>query len=261
MKTFIRKIALIIIASIVYTSCISSQGVAFKEKPGNAYQDDVKNIINHSAWDKLLKNHVRDNGLVDYKGFQSDSEALNAYVEFLSNNAPKKSWPFEEQLAYFINLYNANTIKLIVDHYPVEGIKEVDATISPFLKSFIFIGDKKFSLADIEKGILQKMNEPRMHFAINCASISCPKLLKEAYTAENVDELMEKAAREFINSDKNEISESRAKVSEIFKWYKNDFLVDASSIIEYINRYAEKKINSNVDLSYITYNWNLNDTN
>lgn len=260
MKTYKKISGLILIAFLIFNSCVSSKGIDYKEKKEQEYNVEVENKIDHSNWDKLLKKHVKENGLVDYEGFKGDSEQLNDYISFLSSRKPNENWVFEEQLAYFINVYNANTIKLIVDNYPVKSIKNIDATISPFLKNIITVGDKEFSLADIEKGILQKMNEPRIHFAINCASISCPKLLRDAYTAENVNALMERAAREFINSDKNEISENSAKVSEIFKWYKKDFLMDASSIIEYINKYSETKINTNVELSYKPYNWDLNDS-
>ncbi len=259
MENYIKNFGLLFIAVALFGSCVSSKGVDYKEKKEQEYNVKVENEIDHSDWDKLLKKHVKENGLVDYKGFKADKEKLNAYVSFLSSKKPNENWVFEEQLAYFINVYNANTIKLIVDNYPVKSIKDIDATISPFLKNIITVGDKEFSLADIEKGILQKMNEPRIHFAINCASISCPKLLNEAYTAENVNELMDKAATEFINSDKNEISENNAKVSEIFKWYKKDFLKEAPSIIDYINKFSNTKINSNVELRYKSYDWNLND--
>lgn len=255
-KTLIYS-SLIILFTL--SSCISTKGVPYKKNSDQAYSDNIKNSLDHSTWDKLLKQNVREDGLVAYEGFKADQKILNDYVQYLSEQVPDKSWSYEEQLAYFINVYNANTIKLIVDNYPVESIKKVDATISPFLKNFIFIGEKEFSLADIEKGFLQKMNEPRIHFAINCASISCPKLLREAYTAENVNALMDRAAKEFINSDKNDITENSAKVSEIFKWYKKDFLNQSESIIDYINQYADTKINPNVELSYIEYNWDLND--
>lgn len=259
MKKHIKNFGLFFIVVALFGSCVSSNGIDYKEKKEQEYNIEVENKIDHGNWDKLLKKHVKESGLVDYEGFKADSEQLNNYISYLSGKKPNENWVFEEQLAYFINVYNANTIKLIVDNYPVESIKDINATISPFLKNFITIGDKQFSLADIEKGILQKMNEPRIHFAINCASISCPKLLRDAYTAENVNELMDRAATEFINSNKNEISENSAKVSEIFKWYKKDFLKEASSIIGYINRFSDTKINSNVELGYKTYNWNLND--
>ena len=259
MKKYTKSTGLVLVLLLTIVSCVSSKGIDYKTKQAQEYQEEIYNKLDHNPWDQLLKKHVRENGLVDYKGFKADLEKLDGYINILSKNPPTDSWGFEEQLAYFINVYNANTIKLIVDNYPVESIKDVNATISPFLKTFIKIGDKEFSLADIEKGILQNMEEPRIHFAINCASISCPKLMREAYTAENVNKLMDTAAKEFINSDKNDISENSVKVSEIFKWYKKDFLQDTSSIIDYINQYSDIKINSKVELDYISYNWNLND--
>ncbi|WP_369992931.1 DUF547 domain-containing protein [Winogradskyella sp.] len=248
-----------LIALFTLSSCISTKGVPYKKKSEQSYSGNIENTLDHSTWDNLLKQNVREDGLVAYKGFKADEKILNDYINYLSNQVPDNSWSYEEQLAYFINVYNANTIKLIVDNYPVESIKKVDATISPFLKNFIKIDDKEFSLADIEKGFLQKMNEPRIHFAINCASISCPKLMRDAYTAENVNELMDRAAKEFINSDKNEITENSAKISEIFKWYKKDFLVQTETIIDYINQYSDTKINPSVELNYIEYDWGLND--
>ena len=259
MKKILKYFVLIILFTFTLNSCITTKGIPYKKNSDQAYSDNVKNSLDHSTWDQLLKQNVREDGLVAYEGFKADQKPLNDYIQYLSKQIPDKSWSYEEQLAYFINVYNANTIKLIVDNYPVESIKKVDATISPFLKSFIVIGEKEFSLADIEKGFLQKMNEPRMHFAINCASYSCPKLLRDAYTAENVNKLMDKAAKEFINSNKNDISENKVRLSEIFKWYKKDFLLKSESIIDYINQYSETKINANAEISFIEYDWSLND--
>lgn len=233
--------------------------MTIKKLTNETYEGTVENNLDHSQWDILLKEYVDDDGLVDYKGFKKDSEKLNRYVKFLSNNVPKQTWSYEELLAYYINVYNANTIKLIVDNYPVRSIKDINATISPFLKKFIYVGDKEFSLNDIEKGILQKMNEPRVHFAINCASFSCPKLMRNAYTAKNVDSLMELAAKEFINSENNNLSINTIQLSEIFKWYKSDFLKQSKTLIDYINIYSKLLINPEASISYINYNWNLND--
>jgi hypothetical protein len=105
------------------------------------------------------------------------------------------------------------------------------------------------------------MKEPRIHFAINCASESCPKLLNEAYTTENVMDLMEKATIEFINNPKKNLIKSNAiKISEIFKWYKNDFTENVT-VIDYINKYSTVKINSNTTVNYLNYDWSLNDKN
>lgn len=219
---------------------------------------EYKTKVDHSNWDILLKKYVADNGDVDYKGFKKDSKALNNYVTYLSIQVPTDQWSINEQLAYFINVYNANTIKLIIDNYPIKSIKNIS---NPWLKNRIKIGDKDYSLADIENGILRKMNEPRIHFAINCASFSCPKLLNSAYSASNVQELMDRATKEFINNPvTNQLTIEEVKLSEIFKWYKSDF-TEGMSLIEYINQYADVKIAPNAKIGFLDYNWNLNDKN
>ena len=263
------KIVLLIVLSVMLNSCFSAKGLPVKTVPietetatetetNSENNNEVTTTdLDHSAWDDLLKKHVKDNGDVYYETFKADKNALNDYVTYLSQQIPEKSWSVEEQLAYFINVYNANTIKLIVDNYPLKSIKDIS---NPWLKNRINIGEEEFSLADIENGILRKMNEPRIHFAINCASIGCPKLLNEAYTAKNVMDLMEKATEEFINNTaKNEIKANNIKISEIFKWYKNDF-TENGSVIDYINQYSKTKINPETEVNYLDYNWNLNDT-
>lgn len=214
--------------------------------------------VDHSAWNTLLKKYVSDNGDVDYKGFKKDSKALNDYVAYLSTQVPTEQWSLNEQLAYFINVYNSSTIKLIVENYPTKSIKNIS---NPWLKNRITIGDQQYSLAGIENGVLRKMNEPRIHFAINCASVSCPKLLNTAYTATNVQELMDRATREFINNpENNKLTKDAVKLSEIFKWYKSDF-TEGMTIIEYINQYADINIFPTPKIDYLDYNWNLNDQN
>ena len=222
--------------------------------------DDEKTttIVDHSSWDALLQKHVAENGDVDYKGFKADSTILNDYVNFLASKVPTEDWSINEQLAYFINVYNANTIKLIIDNYPTKSIKDIK---NPWLKDRLMIGTTAYSLADIENGILRKMNEPRIHFAINCASYSCPKLLNTAYTANNVQDLMERATKEFINnSSKNTLTVNDVKLSEIFKWYKGDF-TENGSLIDYINQYADIKISANAKVGYLSYDWSLNEIN
>ena len=145
----------------------------------------------HTQWDLLLKKHVDARGMVDYEGFIRDKEQLEQYLKKLSNTPPDpETWSEAEQLAYWINAYNAFTVKLIADNYPVESIEDLHPTINiPMLntvwhKKFFKIGGRESSLDEIEHKILRKQfNEPRIHFAINCASYSCPPLRGEAYTA------------------------------------------------------------------------------
>jgi hypothetical protein len=285
----LRNVTLVLIFFMTLTGCFSAKGLPIKEVKDDTQQTiethpeeeekttiekDIKiNVtaedvqidkqidepkVENSEWDKLLKKYVSDNGDVNYKGFKKDIKTLNDYVNYLATQIPSESWTINEQLAYFINVYNANTIKLITDNYPTKSIKDIK---NPWLKDRIKIGDKDFSLADVENGILRKMNEPRIHFAINCASFSCPKLLNIAYTETNVQELMEQATHEFINNtSKNKLAKDELKISEIFKWYKSDF-TENGSVIDYINQYSEIKIFPNAKIDYINYNWSLNEQN
>jgi hypothetical protein len=277
-----KFLILTLIAFTMLISCFSAKGLPIKEaqvdskeigKDEKATEENSTNekisveapvedvtmekpLVDHSAWDDLLKKYVADNGDVNYKGFKKDIKLLNEYTTYLAKQVPSKNWSLDEQLAYFINVYNANTIKLIADNYPLKSIKNIS---NPWLKNRLKIGDKEYSLADIENGILRKMNEPKIHFAINCASYSCPKLLNTAYTAQNVQELMELATREFINNaSKNELGKDEVKISEIFKWYKGDF-TEGQTIIEYINQYSDVKLFPNAKINYIDYDWSLNE--
>ena len=264
---------IIIIISIAYiglsiSSCslltaagISSQGQPTKEVDSSLTSTTANSAVNvdHSKWDELLKKHVDTKGMIDYKNFKNDREQLDAYLKQLGDLDPNNDWSVQELLSYYINLYNAATVQLILDNYPTKSIKDIDGA---FTKAFVKIGNRELSLGGIENGVLRKMNEPRIHFAVNCASISCPKLLNEAYTAAAINEQLEKMTKEFINGNKNELSEDNPKLSKIFDWYASDFEVGGKKdIIGYINQYSTTKINPGAKIIYKDYDWNLNEQN
>ena len=147
----------------------------------------------HQLWNELLKANVKLDGQVDYKGFIREKPKLEKYLKLLSENAPdRKTWSKNEQLAYWINVYNAFTVKLIVDFYPTKSIRDLGPRIKiPLIKDvwhykFFKIAGVEMSLDEVEHSILRKeFEEPRIHFAINCASVSCPPLLNEAFVAAN----------------------------------------------------------------------------
>lgn len=238
---------------------LSSKGLSAKEAPRELTSTTANSSINldHSGWTKLLQKYVDSNGDVNYKAFKNDRKELDKYLNMLSKNIPDNTWSVQEQLAYYINLYNAHTVALILDNYPLKSIKDLSG---PWTKAIAPVGDVKMSLGGIENSILRKMNEPRIHFAINCASISCPKLLNEAYTAGKINEQLDRVTREFINSDKNNIKEGSAQISSIFDWYKKDYLVHGiGSVREYVNQYSDIKIKEGATISFKDYNWNLNE--
>ncbi len=218
----------------------------------------------HQQWDKLLKKHVNASGLVNYKGFQKDKAELDAYLKTLSDNAPQSNWSTSEQKAYWINAYNAFTVSLILQHYPVKSIKDIAGNIykinTPWDIRFINIGGKKYDLNNIEHGILRKkFDDPRIHFALVCASISCPRLRNEAYTAAKLGAQLEDAGKEFLNDkSKNNITAGRAELSKYFSWYKGDFTKNGS-LADFINKYSQTKINGDTHINSLDYNWSLNE--
>jgi len=211
--------------------------------------------VSHEAFDKLLKAHVSSTGVVDYAGFKSDVSSLNSYIEQLREHPAQGSWSKDEQLAYWINAYNAHTIKLILDNYPVKSIKDINNG-EPWDKSWIKLGDKTYSLNNIENDIIRPtFKEPRIHFAVNCAAKSCPPLHNGAWTAENLESNLESSAKKFINNNNyNQITASSAKISSIFDWYAKDF----GDVKAYINKYSNTKLNSGAKIGFTDYNWNLN---
>ena len=210
----------------------------------------------HASWDTFLKTHVNKDGDVNYKAINANQEPLSNYLEFLSQNPPKDSWSKNEKLSYWINAYNAFTIKLIIDNYPIKSIKDIK---QPWDKKFFKIGDAAMSLNDIEHEILRKMNEPRIHFAIVCASYSCPKLQNEAFTAENLEDQLVDATKAFLaDENRNEISENSIKISKIFDWFSKDFKQNGS-LIDFLNQYTEITISSNAKKRFKDYNWALNE--
>ncbi|MGB1268757.1 MAG: DUF547 domain-containing protein [Flavobacteriaceae bacterium] len=223
-------------------------------------ETDSINVINeqfdHSIFNNLLNKHVTDNGNTNYSGFIDDKKIFKRYLTALSENPPQESWTKEDTLAYWMNVYNAFTIKLITDNYPTESIKNIkDAWSSRFFK----IGRKWYNLQDVEHKILRKMNDPRIHFGINCASFSCPPLLNRAFTAATVNTDLDFLAHRFINDKtRNTISENNIQLSKIFKWYASDFKTDGT-LIDYLNKYSEVIINKNTKRSFKNYDWSLND--
>jgi len=212
--------------------------------------------VNHSLWHTILQNHVSSDGNVNYKALKSDSSQLNAYINQLSKSTPSESWSKEEKLAYWINAYNALTIDLIIRNYPVESIKDIK---NPWKQRLWKLGDNMYDLDEIEHDILRNMNEPRIHFAIVCASYSCPKLQNEAFTAEKLDQQLTEATKEFLaDKNRNEISENSITISKIFDWFSKDFTKNGS-LIDFLNLYTKVNISPNAKKRYKDYNWALND--
>ncbi len=219
-------------------------------------KEQTNSEVIHKNWDTLLKKYVDVKGNVDYEGFKAESETLHQYLEQLGSYEVNENWSKEKKLAYYINLYNAATVKLILDNYPIASIMDIN---KPWGKAWIKQGRQLISLGEIEHNILRKMNEPRIHFAINCASISCPRLLNEAFTADRVEQQLATVTKEFINDpNRNIISANKIELSRIFKWYKKDF-ENHGSLVAYLNQYLKSPIDPDAKIDFLKYNWSLNE--
>ncbi|AUC86369.1 DUF547 domain-containing protein [Polaribacter sp. ALD11] len=214
-----------------------------------------------SIFNNLLQKHVTKSGIVDYKGIKIDEVTLDSYISYLEKTTPEESWSGNKQKSFWINAYNAYTLKIILENYPLKSIMDIKqkgktAWKIPFAK----VGGKIYTLDYIEHEILRKkLFDPRIHVGVNCASGSCPKLANRAFTEENVDVTLEKLMKEFVNdSTRNKVSNKKVQISSIFDWFKSDFTKNGS-IIDYLNTYSKTEINSKAKISYLKYDWSLND--
>ena len=235
------------------------------EKHGN-----TAGAVSHKKWGDFLSRYVSEKdglALFDYGGVSPEDKAvLDGYVAGLSA-APVLSFSRDEQFAYWVNLYNALTVQLVLDNYPVPSIKKIYTrlvSIGPWYKKLTVVEGEKISLNDIEHRILRPIwKDPRVHYAINCASIGCPNLVA-AYTVKNTERLLEEAARAYVNHPRGvEVKGGKLFVSSIYKWFKEDFGESDEAIIVHIRKYASPELLRGLEginkISGDRYDWDLND--
>ena len=241
-------------ALILLTACAGLQAQVTLTFSENTTADSF--TLNHAGLDSLLQKYVSYEGRVNYKGLKTDKEALYAYCLLLANHPVQDAWSREEKMAYWINAYNAFTIDLILDNYPVSSILKLDGGKTWDVKR-ITLGGKKYGLNQIENEILRhQFKDPRIHFALNCAAQSCPPLYNKAYTAKNLERALEQRTRQFINDVKyNSLTSAKASVSKIFEWYAVDF----GDLKSFLNQYAAVKLNDNATIVFGEYDWDLNE--
>lgn len=224
-------------------------------QPENAFMVTPP-AISHEAWDKLLRQYVSADGKVNYPGFQKSKADLTTYLEYLAKNPVQETWSKNEKMAYWINAYNAFTIKLILNNYPTTSITKLHEG-KPWDVKWIKLGDKTYTLNNIENDILRpQFKDARIHFAINCAAKSCPPLLNRAWTAENLQKYLDQQTKAFVNNQQfNKISASEVQLSKIFEWYASDF----GNMVEFLNQYTTLKISPKALVKYVEYDWALNE--
>jgi len=224
----------------------------------------IGQTLNHGRWTDLLQMYVH-NGVVDYGGFKVEESKLDRYLDVLATTDPNRL-SHDEQFAFFINAYNAWTIKLILTAWPdVQSIKDLGGFLkTPWQKAFVSLNGGTMTLDDIEHRILRpRFKDPRVHFAINCAAVSCPPLRSEAYVGHRIDEQLNDSTRSFLNDSKNYRFEGHQfYISRIFKWFGEDFNDDP---LGFYLKFAEEplktdleKSQSDIDIEYLDYNWALN---
>jgi len=226
----------------------------------------VESAIDNSLYGELLKKYVID-GVVNYQGFKNEEDKLDRYLKILEN-ANSTALSHDEQFAFYINAYNAWTIKLILSGYPgIKSIKDLGNIFrSPWKKKICRIDGGIITLDDIEHKILRpRFRDPRVHFAIVCASKSCPPLISEPYRGEVLNQQLDNSARAFTNNpERNRLEGTILYVSSIFKWFAEDFNDD---IIGFFRNYASDDVKSKLDrnrdrikIKYLSYDWSLNGT-
>lgn len=245
----------------------------------------VSNQLNiHTDWQALLSQYINviDNGhstAVDYTGIQQNQSLLQGYLNQLSQISQSEfdNWSKDKQLAFLINAYNAWTIEFVLTKYPeLESIKDLGNFLnSPWDKEFIPLFGESVSLNHIEHELIRgsgRYNDPRIHFAVNCASIGCPALREEAYTADKLEQqLTEQTERFLTDQNRNYFKDGNLYLSSIFKWYGDDFEAgfrNTETIEDFVLLYADAlKLTDNhqsdlaekkLDIKFLTYNWELN---
>ena len=220
----------------------------------------------HSAFTSVLKQHVRG-GSFDYEALKSDPKGIESYLGSLA--AVKESefngWSEKQQIAFLANLYNAATLKLVVDHYPVKSIKNIGGTFSsPWKQKVVDLFGSTTTLDHIEHGLLRvNYKEPRVHFAVNCASVGCPNLRSEAFQANRLDAQLDEQARVFLaDKSRNRVEGNTLYLSPIFDWFAGDFTKNGT-VEEFVAPYfsgADRKAIAagGLKVKYTDYNWSLN---
>lgn len=228
--------------------------------------------LDHSAWQALLSAYVATakDGLnrVDYARFKKEgAQKLKAYLAQLQK-VDVAALNKNEQFAYWVNLYNAVTVDIILDHYPVPSIREIRLSgvfsVGPWKKKIVTVKGVRLSLDDIEHQILRPLwRDPRVHYAVNCAAVGCPNLQTKAFTSARLEKMLDKGARDYINSPRGvKLRDGKVVASKIFSWFAADFGGNEKSVLAHISRYAKPTLASQISdatrISRYEYSWGLN---
>ncbi len=233
--------------------------------------------VDHSAWDRMLKAYVKSapDGLnrVDYKRFKAEAhDTLKGYIRKLEAT-DVSVLARSEQFAFWANLYNAKTIEIVLSRYPVRSIKDISLgggliatfTGGPWKAKVVKVGGFDLSLDDIEHVILRTLfKDPRVHYAVNCASVGCPNLMAGAFTGAALEQQLEAGERGYVNHPRGiRVEKGRVHASSIFDWFRADFGGNAAGVLQHVRKYAEptllKSLEGMTAIHSYDYDWSLND--
>ncbi len=266
-----------LVAALFYVLTISYAAAAPKSElipKWEAHNPASQTVVNHTALDDFLAKYryLSADGIAQIRYnrvTEADQTALNAYVRMLEGVAVS-DLNRNEQYAYWVNLYNAGTLKVVLDYYPVKSIRDINISpgffsSGPWRKPFLTVEGSEISLDNIEHGILRPIwGDPRTHYVVNCASIGCPDIPAEALTAANTEDIKEVAARSYINHRRGvRVSEyGDVYASSIYDWFATDFGQNDAEILRHIRKYANpeliQKLSGKTEIEGYSYNWDLN---
>ena len=218
----------------------------------------------YDAWARVLERHVDDRGRVDFAAVARDRADLDRFVAYIydtgPNNAPRLFPSADHVLAFHLNAYNALAMHKVIERgIPVTlaGMRRVGF----FLLGKVLVGGEAITLYEYENTVIRALGDARVHMALNCMSIGCPRLPREPFRAERLDAQLEREARYFFNEPRNVVVDDSAKVvrlSEILRFYRADFLAAAPSLASYVNRYRERTVPDSYRVEFIDYDWTVN---
>lgn len=270
-----RFIILVTLGSLLFTSSLMAAPKADLWPRWESHDPSSSVAVDHSVWDRFLNRYLitaHPSGInrLRYGDVTAkDRQELGSYIDSLQE-IPVSRLNRDEQMAYWINLYNAATVKVVLDHYPVSSITKIDLSSGLFSRGpwdakLLEVEGEEVSLNDIEHRILRPIwRDPRVHYAVNCASIGCPNLQNLAYTAANLEALLEKGAREYINHPRGvSFQGNKLVLSSIYDWFQEDFGGSEEGVLRHLRRYAAAELAGRLDgysgrIGY-AYDWSLNE--
>jgi len=265
MPAILKTIAKALGAALILTGALAAPALAGVDDIWRAHDPASTITLDHRPWDRFLARYVRLDAAgiarVAYRRVSAaDRAELARYITALEK-APVHALRRDQQFAYWVNLYNAATVRLILDHYPIHSIRRIGLFSGPWRRKLVTVEGRKLSLDDIENRILRPLwRDPRVHYALNCASVGCPNLAGKAWRAATRDAMLDAAARAYINNPRGvTVEKGRLVGSKIYQWYGKDF----GNVLDHLKAYARPalaaRLASFAKIDRYRYDWTLND--